>query len=85
MKKSKDESPESDALHEIRLKILEMTYDENKTDVAILLEEMNDLYFNWIDRILEESRDFLVESEVVAIEEPDSNVVHVKFGRKEDE
>lgn len=76
MKKMQEES---ERLNELREQIVAMAFDECKESVEEMLDEINELYFQWIERIIDESQE---QFEVVASQPPNGNIIQIDFGKK---
>lgn len=91
IKPPEENSPEAIKLDELRRKLVGFVPPIFRGPAAELLLEMDKIYFDWIDRLIAESREHLIESdeqvpegEIMAVQDPDhSNVIHVNFGYQE--
>lgn len=87
IKPPEENSPEAIKLDEIRRKLIGFVPMVFRGSAAELLQEMDRVYFDWIDRLIADSREHLLEEpsgEIMAVEDPDhSNVIHVNFGYQE--
>lgn len=77
--KNKTDENELVQLEEERKHLLEFVDKKHKRDVIDILDHMNTLYFDWIDRVVNEAEQEAAKQKADKIQRTDNNLIKVDF------
>lgn len=69
-------------LDKSRKELLEFVDKKYKLEVITILDRMNTLYFDWIERIMDESEKAAEKEKASRIQRTDSNLIKVDFKKQ---